>query len=122
MLPLGRRLGPERLVLHGLGARERFAEEDEEAFRAVVSDMLGTLASAGCRSAAVRLPPLTRGGGARGPAEDRGRAMELVLEAAAEVAGTVDEVVLLESLDDQRVMQPVVASAKRRARVSGPGQ
>jgi hypothetical protein len=122
LLPTVRRLGPERLLLHGLGPRDDFWHAGEARFRELIEEMLATLDGAGIRAAAVALPELPPGprpvAGITGTEGSKARAMEIVVVASERHGAVLDEVVLLEGSEAQRAMQPVVEGARRRARAS----
>lgn len=106
LLPSRPRLPFDKLFLFGMGASSDF---DHEVFSRAVETMLTTLTEARVRSSSCVLP---------------GRALGLISGDAAmdrflEVAGSHsehDEITLIESADDQKVMLPLLEKARRRAR------
>jgi hypothetical protein len=110
LLPVHRRLAFDKLFVFGLGPRDEF---DGARFDRVVEDMLRTLAAARVREPAMALPG--RSGGWISPAD----AMERFLVIARSYSEH-DEVTLVEDMDAQRVMAPLVERARRRARADEP--
>ncbi len=106
LVPTRRRLTIDKLFLFGAGSSESF---DSDRFCAVVERMLVTLDRAKVRASVLRLP---------GPSSERiapERAMELFLERAA-AHPEQDQVTLIEELEAQRAMVPVVERERRRVR------
>src|SRR5688500_10874211 len=100
------RLTFEKLFLFDMGKRETF---DKTLFREAVERMLGTLTRARVRASVLVLP---------GRTADRiapVRAMEMFLEIAQRHTEH-DEVTLVEDLEAQKAMAPVVERERRRAR------
>ena len=106
LMPARPRLFAERLLWLGAGAH---AELTEARFRALVRVALSRLAELRVRSAALSLPGRVRGRFA--PAE----AIDWFLEEASPFGERLDELTLLEPEDAQRLMQPRVERARRRA-------
>jgi hypothetical protein len=106
LLPPGRRLSFDKLLIFGLGPRADF---DTATYDATVDDILRTLSGVRVRAPVVALP---------GRSADRiaaDQAMERFLVIAAG-HGEHDEVTLIEDAEAQRVMAPLVERARRRAR------
>lgn len=106
LVPGEGRLTFEKVFLVGLGESERF---DEATFDEGVQTALDTFGRAKVRTAFVCLPG--RNVGRIGPAV----AMERLLDVARD-ASDPDELTLLEDLDAQREMEPVLLREQRRAR------
>ncbi|AKF06930.1 M17 family peptidase N-terminal domain-containing protein [Sandaracinus amylolyticus] len=106
LIPARPRLAFEKLFLFGLGPRAAF---DETAFVASVDDVLDTLEKMRARTAVIALPG--RSLELVGPE----RALELFLSAARD-RHEHDELTLIEPLDAQRSMIPVLERARRKAR------
>ena len=109
LLPARRRTSFDKLFLFGLGERAAFSAEAAEAS---VTRMLDTLEAARVRVFALTLPG--RSIDVLAP-ED---AMGAFLRAAAG-REELDEAVVLEAPEAQRVMEPLLARARRRARARG---
>jgi leucyl aminopeptidase len=106
LIPARPKLTTDKLFLFGLGAQ---AEFDDRALRRGIAHMLDTLERARVRTTALVLP---------------GRATlaiaaELAMEAfvaATDKRDAHDELILLEPLEAQREMEPVIERERRRAR------
>ena len=106
LIPPRPRLSVEKLFLFGLGPMEQF---DRSSFRAGVERIFRTLSKAKVRASVCVLP---------------GRAMELIapdtaMELFLEVAEAHpehDSMTLVEHLDAQKAMAPIVERARKRAR------
>lgn len=105
LVPTRPRLPFEKLFLFGGGAR---AELDEARFARVVDRALSTLDRARVRASVVGLP-------ARSDRLAPERAMEIFLELTA-AHPEQDQVTLIEDLEAQRAMAPVVERERRRVR------
>lgn len=106
LMPARPRLFAERLLWLGAG---RHGELDEARFRGLVKAALTRLGELRVRAAALSLPGRVRGRFA--PAD----AIDWFLEEASGFGERLDELTLLESDEAQRVMQPRVERARRRA-------
>jgi hypothetical protein len=106
LMPARPRLFAERLVWLGAGLH---AELDEARFRWLAHAALTRLSALRVRAAALSLPGRVRGRFA--PAD----AIDWLLEEASGFGERLDELTLLEPDDAQRVMQPRVDRARRRA-------
>ena len=106
LMPARPRLFAERLIWLGAGMH---AELDEARFRSFVTDILTRLSDLRVRAAALCLPGRVRGHFT--PAD----AIDWFLEEAQSFAECVDELTLLDTEEAQRVMQPRVDRARRRA-------
>jgi hypothetical protein len=106
MPPPERRLLAERILCLGAGAR---AELDEARFRALLRALLGRLLALRVRTAALSLPhgSLTW--------LEPSQAMDLLVDEALVHSERLDELVLLETDEAQRVMEPRIERARRRA-------
>jgi hypothetical protein len=116
LVPARPRLSCEKLFLFGLGARASF---DDSVFAAAIADMLETLDGVHARNAAIALP----GRSLEVLAPER--AIELFFAALADdqrargARGNRldhDELTVIDDLDAQRAMIPVLERARRRAR------
>lgn len=121
LMPARPRLTPERLLWLGAGKR---AELDEARFRHLIRDFMERLLRLHVRTTAFVLPGCVAPGrvppgcvlpGATLLRVDPARAMEWFLEESAPFAERLDEVTLLDTLEAQRAMQPLVDRARRRA-------
>ena len=106
LLPARPRLGAERLLLFGAGPADSL---DEARYQGVVERMIGVLEGLKVRSAALALPGRALG------RVDPALAIDHFLQLAANRADRLDEVTVLDSVDAQRAMQPLVERARRRA-------
>lgn len=106
LMPARPRLFAERLLWLGAGVH---GELDEARFRGLVADALRRMVDLRVRAAALCLPGRTRG--ALLPAD----AIDWFLEEAQGFAEQIDELTLLDGEDAQRIMQPRVERARRRA-------
>jgi hypothetical protein len=106
LMPARPRLFAERLIWLGAGP---FGELDEARFRWLVNAALSRLSELHVRAAALSLPGRVRG--RFSPAD----AIDWFLEEASAFGERLDELTLLEAEDAQRVMQPRVDRARRRA-------
>ncbi|MEO0321989.1 MAG: M17 family peptidase N-terminal domain-containing protein [Myxococcota bacterium] len=106
LLPARRRTAFDKLFLFGLGRRDAF---DESAAETAAARMLDTLEAARVRAFALTLPG--RSVAALAPEQAVGAFLR-----AANGRTELDEAVLLEGPDAQRVMESVLARARRRAR------
>jgi hypothetical protein len=106
LMPARPRLFAERLLWLGAGLH---AELTEARFRALARVALARLVALRVRSAALSLPGRVRGHFA--PAE----AIDWFLEEASPFGERLDELTVLEPEDAQRLMQPRVERARRRA-------
>ncbi len=100
------KLSFDKLIVYGVGARESF---DGEAFSDSLRGLFDALGRARVRSSLVLLP------GREAGLERAAEAMELFLAAVGD-APDHDEVTLIEEVEAQKEMAPVVERAKRRAR------
>jgi hypothetical protein len=110
LMPARPRLFAERLIWLGAGL---VGELDEARFRWLVNAALSRLAELRVRAAALSLPGRVRG--RFSPAD----AIDWFLEEASSFGERLDELTLLEADDAQRVMQPRVDRARRRALADG---
>jgi len=110
LIPVRQRLPVDKLVLFGAGVR---ADLSAEFVTRVMSHMLATLTRLGARSSAVVLPG--RSAVASYELVDPALAIETLLSTGANYPDH-DHVWVLESLDAQRLMKPVVDRERRRAR------
>lgn len=108
LVPCRGRLPVDKLFIFGLGRRDVF---DETTYRAVLGDLLETLASARVRTALVALPGRASG---HISAED---AMDVLLE-LTRGAGDQDELILIEDLDAQKEMERRIQQERRRVRAT----
>jgi Cytosol aminopeptidase family, N-terminal domain len=107
LVPGRPRLPFEKLILFGEGAAADF---DMATAERVTARMLTTLAGLRLRSVALSLP-------GRGRAlVEPGEAIRWFLQGIAE-SDELDEVVIIDDLEAQRAMVPVLESARRRVRV-----
>jgi len=106
LIPARPKLSLDKLFVFGLGAR---ADLDAGGVERAIDHMLSTLARARVRTTALVLPG--RNTGAIAPA----RAMELFIAVTARHVEH-DELVLLETPEAQREMEPVALRERRRAR------
>jgi hypothetical protein len=106
LMPARPRLFAERLIWLGAGLH---AELSEERFRAYLRDVLARLSGLRVRVAALCLPGRVRG--RFSPAA----AIDWFLEETQPFADQLDELTLLDSDEAQRLMQPRVDRARRRA-------
>jgi hypothetical protein len=106
LIPARPKLSLDKLFVFGLGARSDF---DAAGFERAIDHMLDTLARARVRTTALVLPGRNTG------AIAAARAMELFLPATARHPEH-DELVLLETSEAQRQMEPVAERERRRAR------
>ena len=107
LVPGRPRLPFEKLILFGQGPSEDF---DLGASERVTARLLATLTGLRLRSVALSLPG--RGNGRVPP----GEAMRWFLQSLAE-SDELDEVVIVDDIEAQRAMVPVLESARRRVRV-----
>jgi hypothetical protein len=107
LVPGRPRLPFEKLILFGEGPSADF---DEAAAERVTARLLTTLAGLRLRSVALSLPG--RGSGRAGAAD----AMRWFLSGIAE-SDEIDEVVIVDDVEAQRAMVPVLEAARRRVRV-----
>ncbi len=106
LVPGRPRLSMDKLFLFGMGSVETF---DETLAEETIGRMLQTLTLAQVRTSALELPGRTTG------QLEPARAIELFLRVAAEHLEH-DEVVLVETLEGQKAMDPVLQRERRRAR------
>lgn len=111
LIPARPKLSMDKLFLFGLGPQSEF---DPARVRAAMGHMLDTLERARVRTTALSLP-----GRASGCIEPE-QAMEAFLVASANRAAEHDELILLEPIDAQREMEPVIERERRRARALLP--
>jgi hypothetical protein len=111
LCPAGPRLPFERLLLVGVGPRDRF---DDRAFELANSKVLAALMGLRVRNVAVSIPGRSVGLLA---AEDAGRRF---LAAIAAGADELDELALLDEPDALRAMAPGADAERRRQRAHGP--
>jgi hypothetical protein len=109
LVPARPRLTFEKVFLFGLGPREAF---DAEVYARTTARMLETLTRARVRASALALPGRALG------LIDPVSAMESFLRVAAQHPEH-DDVTLLEGLDAQKEMAPIVERERRRARAAG---
>lgn len=110
LIPGSQRLPVDKLVLFGAGLRTDFSAE---LATRLIGHMLATFAQLGARSSAVVLP-----GRSAVPSHaliDPAFAIETLLSTGGSYPDH-DQVWVLETLDAQRLMQPVVDRERRRAR------
>ncbi|MDB4931377.1 MAG: cytosol aminopeptidase [Myxococcaceae bacterium] len=107
MVPGRPRLPFEKIILFGEGEAADF---DAAAAERVTARLLMTLAGLRLRSVALSLPG--RGAGRVGA----GEAMRWFLQSLAE-SDELDEVVIVDDVEAQRAMVPVLEAARRRVRV-----
>jgi hypothetical protein len=96
----------ERLLWLGAGSQD---ELDERLFCEFVAQLMARLVAMRVRSVAMVLP------GRAQARLDPARAMDWFLEASQAHAADIDEVLVLDSHDAHRAMQPLVDRARRRA-------
>jgi hypothetical protein len=108
LMPARPRLFAERLLWLGAGM---YGELDEARFRWLAHAALSRLSALRVRAAALSLPGRGRVRGCFAPAE----AIDWFLEEASGFGERLDELTLLEPEEAQRVMQPRVDRARRRA-------
>jgi hypothetical protein len=106
LMPARPRLMAERLVWLGVGPRAEFGDR---VFRTFVRDLMRRLVDKRVRSVAVVFPGRVQG------TMDAARAMEWFLDEAEPLSRHIDEVVVLDTQDAHRAMQPLVDRARRRA-------
>jgi hypothetical protein len=104
--PPDQRLPAERVFCLGAGAR---AELTEARFRALTERMVSRVLSLRVRTAAIALPHASI------PGLDPVRAIDLLLEQTLQCSERFDELVLIDTSDAQRVMEPRIDRARRRA-------
>jgi hypothetical protein len=104
LMPVGRRLACERLLLLGLGPPRRL---DGESLAAEIRRALRTLASIRVHSAAIALPGRPFG------ATDPAAAIEALLRVASETP-EIDELFLVEDAAGQKAMNAVLDLERRR--------
>lgn len=106
LIPARQRLSVDKLLLFGAGPRSQFSAER---INELMRHMLATLTQLGARSSAIVLP-------GRSPAlVEPAVAIETLLTTSTSFPDH-DEVWVLDSLDAQRLMTPVVDRERRRAR------
>ncbi len=106
LVPARPRFGCDKLFLFGLGPR---AEFDEDSFVTTMIDVFDTLAKVRARNIVLALP------GRSHELVRPERAIELFLVAARQCTEH-DELTVIEPLEAQRVMLPVLERARRKAR------
>jgi Cytosol aminopeptidase family, N-terminal domain len=109
LVPLRPRLGVDKLFLLGLGASDEFADAR---LSEATARMLDVVARAKVRTAALVLP---------GRSTERiapAVAMESFVSASL-ASGGQDELILIETVEARRDMEPIVQRERRRARVAG---
>ncbi|MDB4977572.1 MAG: cytosol aminopeptidase [Myxococcaceae bacterium] len=106
MPPPERRLAAERLLCLGAGAR---AALDEPRLRALTRALVGRVLALRVRTAAIALPHASLSW------LDPVRAIDLLLEQTLMVSERLDELVLVDTSEAQRVMEPRIDRARRRA-------
>lgn len=111
LCPAGPRLPFERLLLVGVGPRERF---DDRAFDVANARVLAALVGLRVRNVAVSIPGRSVG---LLSADDAGRRF---LAAIAAGADELDEVALLDEPDALRAMAPGADAERRRQRARSP--
>jgi hypothetical protein len=106
MPPPERRLLAERILCLGAGPR---AELNEPRLRALLQALLGRLMALRVRTAAIALP--------HGSLAwlDPAQAIDLLVDEALTHSERIDELVLIETDESQRVMEPRIERARRRA-------
>jgi hypothetical protein len=105
LIPGRPKLGMDKLFLFGLGPRSDF---DMAGLERTIAHMLDTLARARVRSTALMLPG--RGAGIA-PAKAMESFVSLIMHRDEH-----DELILLESPDAQRELEPIIERERRRAR------
>jgi hypothetical protein len=105
-----RRLAAERLLVVGAGERPRF---DAVRARSLVFDLFRRVLALRVRTAAVALPHAS----ARGWNAEA--AVDHLLEATSSAGDRLDELVIIDTAEAQRAMEPRIERAKRRA-LAGP--
>jgi hypothetical protein len=110
LVPTNGRLSIEKVVIVGLGLKDRF---DGEVFESSCRALLDALHDARVRSSFVALP---------GRAEKKIGAAEAIERFVRVLAAgpEPDEITLVEGPDSQREMEPVLAREQRRARAFAP--
>ncbi|MDB4987357.1 MAG: cytosol aminopeptidase [Myxococcaceae bacterium] len=106
MPPPERRLAAERLLLLGAGVR---AELDEARFRVLTKALVERVLALRVRTAAIALPHASL------PWLDPVRAIDLLLEQTLSHSERLDELVLVDTHEAQRQMEPRIDRARRRA-------
>lgn len=106
MPPPAQRLAAERLLLCGAGAR---AEVDLVRLRALLERIVARLLALRVRTAAFALPHASL------PWLAPEQAIDLLLEATADSTAHFDELVVVDTEPAQRVMEPRIEYARRRA-------
>jgi len=106
MPPPEERVAVERLLFLGAGARATF---DEERCRALMAALCARVRALRVRTFALALPHDAAG------ALDPARAIDLLLEACAADGERLDEVVIVDTPEAQRAMEPRIERARRRA-------
>lgn len=106
LVPARPRLTFEKLFIYGLGARADF---DLDLYDATVERMLATLTKVRVRASVLVLPGRVQ------ELVPAGEAMDRFLRIASRHSEH-DDVTLVEDLDAQKAMEPVVEAARRRSR------
>jgi len=106
MPPPGQRLALERLLLLGAGRRVGL---DEARCRALMDEVVRRVRALRVRTAALALPPALRA------TLEPERTIDLVLEAFAPSSEGLDELVIVDTPEAQRAMEPRIERARRRA-------
>jgi len=104
--PPEQRLAAERLLLVGAGAR---AALDLAAVTTLVNALMARVLKLRVRTAAIALPHASL------PWLSAAQAIDLFLDASQSGAERLDEVVLVDTHEAQRAMEPRIESARRRA-------
>ena len=106
MPPPPRRLSAERVFCLGAGSRLAL---DEGRFRTLTQRLVARVLALRVRTAAIALPH------ASVPGLDPVRAIDLLLEQTLTCSERFDELVLIDTSEAQRVMEPRIDRARRRA-------
>lgn len=106
MPPPERRLSTERIFCLGVGSR---AELDEPRLRVLIKSLVDRVLALRVRTAAIALPHASL------PWLDPVRAIDLLLEQTLQCSDRLDELVLVDTPEAQRVMEPRIDRARRRA-------
>ncbi len=106
LMPARPRLMAERLLWLGAGGQDALSEAT---FRAFVRVLFGRLGGLKVRTAALVLP------GRAVPKLDPAKALEWLLDEGEGYAGLLDELLVLDTHEAQRAMQPLIDRARRRA-------